>query len=130
MYIIKYQTVLKGNCLFLYIYPSPCRWGSKIKNREGGQITDQKLLIDLLSEQIYNALDALDRGADNDWAREALEKANAILDDYYKTKRKDEIIVKGSNAVLRVPDTINDPARKLVTVYCDDGQTYEHKEIM
>lgn len=55
-------------------------------------MTDQKLLIDLLSEQIYNALDALDRGADNDWAREALEKASAILDDYYKAKRKDDSV--------------------------------------
>lgn len=47
-----------------------------------------------------------------------------------KLHNEDEVIVKGSNAVLRVLDTIDDQARKLVTVYCDDGQTYEHKEIM
>lgn len=32
--------------------------------------------IKFLEECIIQAIDALDRGADNDWAREALEKAN------------------------------------------------------
>ena len=31
--------------------------------------------VDHLEDCIYSALDALDRGTDNDWAREALEAA-------------------------------------------------------
>lgn len=40
--------------------------------------------VDTIAQKIYAALDALDRGTDNDWARAALEEANQILDDYYK----------------------------------------------
>lgn len=32
--------------------------------------------VDYLEDCIYKALDALDRGNDNDWAREALESAD------------------------------------------------------
>lgn len=32
--------------------------------------------VDYLEDCIYRALDALDRGNDNDWAREALEAAD------------------------------------------------------
>jgi hypothetical protein len=47
-------------------------------------ITDEDSTIDAIAQKIYAALDALDRGADNDWARAALEEANQILDAYYK----------------------------------------------
>lgn len=32
-------------------------------------------VVEGLRNEIYNALDGLDRGVDNDWAREALERA-------------------------------------------------------
>lgn len=37
--------------------------------------------IDFLMNCIYEAEDSLDRGADNDWARAALEKAERGQDD-------------------------------------------------
>lgn len=37
--------------------------------------------IDFLMNCIYEAEDSLDRGADNDWARTALEKAERGQDD-------------------------------------------------
>lgn len=40
--------------------------------------------IDAIAQKVYTALNALDRGANNDWARAALEEANQILDAYYK----------------------------------------------
>jgi len=46
-----------------------------------------KEIIDTLIESINNALDALDRGNDNDWAREALEKVSPTIDRYYDMSR-------------------------------------------
>lgn len=45
--------------------------------------------IDAIAQKVYAALDALDRGTDNDWARAALEEANQILDVYYKKEVSD-----------------------------------------
>lgn len=48
-----------------------------------------KEICDALIESINNALDALDRGNDNDWAREALEKISPTIDRYYDMERVD-----------------------------------------
>lgn len=40
--------------------------------------------VDAIAQKVYAALDALDRGINNDWARAALEEANQILNAYYK----------------------------------------------
>lgn len=45
--------------------------------------------INAVAQKVYAALDALDRGTDNDWARVALEEANQILDVYYKKEVSD-----------------------------------------
>ena len=47
-----------------------------------------KDIVDALAKKVYAALDALDRGQDNDWARETLEDASRILDTYYEDRRK------------------------------------------
>lgn len=46
-----------------------------------------KEIVDALIESINNALDALDRGNDNDWAREALERVSPTIDRYYAMSR-------------------------------------------
>lgn len=46
-----------------------------------------KEIIDTLIESINNALDALDRGNDNNWARKALEKVSPTIDHYYDMSR-------------------------------------------
>ena len=42
--------------------------------------------IDVVAQKVYAALDAPDRGTDNDWARTALEEADQILNTCYKKK--------------------------------------------
>lgn len=46
--------------------------------------------IDFLMNCIYEAEDSLDRGADNDWARAALEKAqNVAFSDFTKIEKEE-----------------------------------------
>ena len=51
-------------------------------------------IVDALAKAIHDALDALDRGQDNDWAREALEGADRILDAYYEGQQKTKQMVR------------------------------------
>lgn len=51
-------------------------------------------IVDTLAKKVYEAIDALNRGQDNDWAREALEDASRILDTYYEDRRKARQMVR------------------------------------
>lgn len=54
--------------------------GGDIINEAADVIEELNQRIDYLMKCIYEAGDALDRGADNDWARAALEKAEEKTD--------------------------------------------------
>ena len=52
-----------------------------LRNQAADAIEKLNKRIDFLMNCIYEAEDSLDRGADNDWARAALEKAERGQDD-------------------------------------------------
>lgn len=55
--------------------------GAELEAEAADAIEKLNKRIDFLMNCIYEAEDSLDRGADNDWARAALEKAERGQDD-------------------------------------------------
>lgn len=55
--------------------------GAELEAEAADAIEKMSKRIDFLMNCIYEAEDSLDRGADNDWARAALEKAERGQDD-------------------------------------------------
>jgi hypothetical protein len=73
--IRKLRTTAKAADFFGAIMPAAENPITALYNEAADAIEKLNKRIDFLMSCIYEAEDSLDRGADNDWARAALEKA-------------------------------------------------------